>query len=106
MPQIDHALFLDRIFTILSAGETDQRPSETGRSKFFAEDQSVRSFAEVYGEDGRLLRSLAKNMQDEGNATMAKMLSALDEALLDGSLDLADPASSALRLTGFVYPVV
>lgn len=106
MPQIDHALFLGRIFTILSAVEADQRPSETGRGKFSAADQSVRSFAEVYGEDGRLLKSLAKDMQDEGNATMAKMLSALDEALLDGSLDLADPPTPAPRLTGFVYPVV
>ncbi|MDR7127299.1 hypothetical protein [Pseudotabrizicola sp. 4114] len=106
MQPIDHARFLERLFTLLVAAKADPESGGTTVPPATAQGQSCRTFAEVYGDDQRLLISLANAVRANGDIGMVNLLVALEIALSDGTLDLAASDKPAQRLLGYVYPVV
>lgn len=106
MQPIDHAEFLERMFTLLAAAKTEPGGGGLTDQQAIAHGQSCRAFAEVYGDDERLLNGLAKVARANGDIGMANLLVALETALSDGTLDLPKSDKPARRLLGYVYPVV
>ncbi|MDR7157277.1 hypothetical protein J2W40_004125 [Sphingobium xenophagum] len=69
-------------------------------------DMPSQSFANVYGRDENLLVTMAAQARDCDDPGMASLLTGLDRALQDGTLDIKATPESAPRLTQYVYPVV
>lgn len=107
MPQIEHAEFLQRFMTLLEAAGSGAAPDAQGiLSPMTALDSPQQSFADVYGKDGNLLTTMAARAQTNDDPAMASLLTALDLALQNGTLDIKAAPGSAPRLTQYVYPVV
>ena len=100
MPPIDQAEFLQRVFDLL----TDAGPGNALAPPM--DHPQPRSFADVFGPEGRLLPHLAAQARDSGDPGMAGLMLALDQALQDGSLVVQAGPKPAPRLTGYIYPVV
>ncbi|WP_421999222.1 hypothetical protein [Roseovarius mucosus] len=106
MPQIDHPEFLERMMTLLGAHPVEGPVETAGLIPPMAElNAAPHPFAEVYGAEGLFAQTAIRAMED-GEQSMAALLSALQVALENGRLDLAPPDKPAPRLGGFVYPVV
>lgn len=69
-------------------------------------DTGAREFAQVYGAQGALLAALTAEASSRGDTGMAGLLSALEQALRDQTLEMAPAPKEAPRLTAYVYPVV
>jgi len=66
----------------------------------------IRRYAQIYGEDGRMLKQLGLDATAEGASALATLLNALDKGLHEGAFDLPSTAHPAPRLGRYVYPVV
>lgn len=107
MPPIEHAEFLQRFMTLLDAAGSGATPRAHGLSTpMTALEASPQSFADVYGADGNLLTTMATVAQTNDDPGMASLLTALDRALQNGTLDIKASPRSAPRLAQYVYPVV
>lgn len=65
-----------------------------------------RTFAQVYGADDGFLATQSAEATLRGEPGMAGLLSALDAALRDRTLEIAVPPKGGARLAPYVYPVV
>lgn len=107
MPPIEHADFLQRFMTLLdAAGTGGVLPVRGPELSVEGHDVPQRRFADVYGKDGNLLLSLAAQAQADDDPGMAGLLTALDQALHTGTLEIKAKPNPAPRLTAYVYPVV
>jgi hypothetical protein len=113
LPLIDEADLMQRMMTLLTAAGPGDVPAETSpdtESLLAPPMQELnalpRSFAQVYGTGGRMLTQLSLDAMAEGATDLATLLRALEQALQDGSLDLAPALAPAPRLSRYVYPVV
>lgn len=77
-------------------------------------DMPPQSFADVYGGEEDLLVTMAAHARDRDDPGMADLLTELERALRDGTLEIKASSESAPRLTQesaprltqYVYPVV
>ena len=107
MPPIEHTEFLQRFMTLLEVAGSGVTPPAQGLAPPMAAlDMPPQSFADVYGGDGDLLVTMAAQSCARNDPGMASLLTALDRALQDGTLDIKAARGSAPRLTQYVYPVV
>lgn len=109
MTQIDQAEFMERMMGLLGRAASVVAPRQREGSlltlPMAALNAPPRSFAEVYGMEGRLLARLAAQaVSDEPE--MATLLTALEQGLQEGTLKVPVAAPPAPRLTAFVYPVI
>ena len=102
--------FLDRVAALLSLAPIDKAQAARPADASLLDPPmaslciATRSFAEVYGSEGRLFAKLAA--EASGKADLAEMLRQLESGLADGSLFPPPDPVPLRRLTGFVYPVI
>ncbi|MBN8290536.1 hypothetical protein JI664_01025 [Rhodobacter sp. NTK016B] len=116
MPLTDITELMDRVETLLEAAPLDPEagvPFQTApKSESLIADPMpelnapLRSFAQVYGANGRLLEQLGRDAAAMDEPQMASLLSALDRGLRDGAFVVPDTPKPAPRLKRYVYPVV
>lgn len=112
MPPIDTPELLERVAALLQAASPENadpsaEPKPSLLERPMAElNAAPRSFAEVFGPDGNLLKQLEAEARAQGDAPLAQLCAALEQGFREGHFEMAATEQPAPRLIRYVYPVV